>query len=206
MKTTSARFIRSAFSPGDFLVDGMPQVAFMGRSNVGKSSLINSLLGTRGLARTSSTPGRTQAINYFLINERFYFVDLPGYGYAKVPVAIKKEWGPLIENYLARERSLVLCISIVDSRHRPTAQDKQLADWLKDRKSQCAFVATKADKLSNNQLKTTLSDIRSDLGVEEVIPYSSQTRKGVERVWRVIDDSLKKIDSKEGMKGAGQKP
>jgi GTP-binding protein len=207
MKITSSRFIRSAFSVGDFLADGLPEVVFMGRSNVGKSSLINSLLGTKGLARTSSTPGRTQSVNYFLINERLYFVDLPGYGYARVPVSIKKEWGPLIENYLARKRSLVLCISIVDSRHRPTAQDKQLADWLNEKKMPCAFVATKADKLSNNQLKTTLSNIRSELGVEEVIPYSSQTRKGVERVWRVIDDSLKTFDSpKEGMKGAGQKP
>jgi len=184
----------------------LPEVVFMGRSNVGKSSLINSLLGTKGLARTSSTPGRTQSVNYFLINERFYFVDLPGYGYARVPVAIKKEWGPLIENYLAPERSIVLCISIVDSRHKPTAQDKQLADWLRDKKLPCAFVATKADKLSNNQLKTTLSNIRSELGVEEVIPYSSQTRNGVERVWREIDASLKSVDSQVGMKGPGKKP
>src|SRR5260370_41616462 len=102
MKIISSRFIRSAYSPGDFSVDGLPEVAFFGRSNVGKSSLLNSLLGTKGLARISSTPGRTQAINYFLINERFYFVDFPGYGYARVPDAIRKQWAPLIDNYLAQ--------------------------------------------------------------------------------------------------------
>jgi len=190
MKITSARFLRSAVDPSGFPEDDLPEIAFLGRSNVGKSSLINSLLGTKGLARTSSTPGRTQAINYFLINDRFYFVDLPGYGYAKVPEAIRKQWGPLVENYLANRRSLVLCISIVDSRHKPTAQDKQLVTWLKDNDLAYALVATKADKLSNNQLKTTLSESRSVLGVDEIIPYSSLTRAGVERVWRTIDASL----------------
>ena len=190
MKITSARFLRSAVDSSGFPVDDLPEIAFLGRSNVGKSSLINSLLGTKGLARTSSTPGRTQAINYFLINDKFYFVDLPGYGYAKVPEAIRKQWGPLVENYLANRQSLVLCISIVDSRHKPTAQDKQLVTWLRDNDLAYALVATKADKLSNNQLKTTLSESRSVLGVDEIIPYSSLTRAGVERVWRTIDASL----------------
>ncbi|HZS45018.1 MAG TPA: ribosome biogenesis GTP-binding protein YihA/YsxC [Blastocatellia bacterium] len=192
MKITNARFIRSAATPSDFPADELPEVAFLGRSNVGKSSLINSLLGTKGLARTSSTPGRTQAINFFLINERFYFVDLPGYGYARVPEAIRKEWAPLVENYLAQRRSLMLCISIVDSRHKPTAQDKQLVTWLNQKKLAYAVVATKTDKLSNNQLKTTLSKTRLELGVDEIIPYSSLTRAGVERVWREIDAGLNK--------------
>jgi GTP-binding protein len=193
MKINKTRFIRSAFSPDDFPTDGLAVIAFLGRSNVGKSSLINSLLGTKGLARTSSTPGRTQSINFFLINERFYFVDLPGYGYARVPEAIRKQWAPLVENYLAQRPSLVLCISIVDSRHQPTAQDQQLVNLLKQRQLPYAIVATKADKISNNQLRTTLSNARSGLGVDEIIPYSSLTRSGVERVWREIDTNLNKF-------------
>src|ERR1700730_6195600 len=117
MKIISSRFIRSAFSPSDFFADGTPEVAFLGRSNVGKSSLINSLLGARGLARTSSTPGRTQLINFFLINDAFYFVDLPGYGYARVPRDVKKLWGPMVEKYLATRPGLVLSILLTDSRH-----------------------------------------------------------------------------------------
>lgn len=191
MKITSTRFIRSAVSPSDFPKDGLPEVAFLGRSNVGKSSLINSLLGTKGLARTSNTPGRTQAINFFLINERCYFVDLPGYGYARVPQQLRRSWGPLIENYLAERPSLVLSILIVDSRHKPTAQDQQMIDWLLQSELPFALVATKADKLSSNQLRTALKGAQAELGTDQVIPYSSVTRLGIERVWRKIDDSLK---------------
>src|ERR687894_3330163 len=116
MKITSAEFVKSAFSEGDWPCAPLPEVAFLGRSNVGKSSLINSLLGVKGLARTSSTPGRTQALNFFLINRRFRFVDLPGYGFARVPRAVRESWGRTVSDYLAKRASLVLSIHIVDSR------------------------------------------------------------------------------------------
>src|SRR5438477_9015710 len=117
MRVASARFVKSATSPEHYPRDARPEIAFMGRSNVGKSSLINSLLGVKGLAKTSSTPGRTQLINFFLINEAFSFVDLPGYGYARVPGDVKRQRGPMIEKYLATRPNLVLSIVITDSRH-----------------------------------------------------------------------------------------
>ena len=129
MKIISAEFVKSAFTETDWPRDLKPEIAFLGRSNVGKSSLINSLLGVRGLARTSSTPGRTQSINFFLINKRFRFVDLPGYGYARVPRGIRSGWGEMVTSYLAKRTSLVLSIHIVDSRHEPTKLDLQLHEW-----------------------------------------------------------------------------
>src|SRR5215210_2029416 len=130
MKITSAEFVKSAFDRAHWLDDGRPEVAFLGRSNVGKSSLINSLLLRKGLARTSNTPGRTQSINYFLINEAFYFADLPGYGYAKVSKSMRADWGTMAEEYLAGCRRLALCVQLVDARHQPTALDLQLNEWL----------------------------------------------------------------------------
>src|SRR5215813_13174531 len=123
MKITSAEFVRSAFERAHWLDDGRPEVAFLGRSNVGKSSLINSLLGRKALARTSNTPGRTQSINFFLINDSFYFVDLPGYGYAKVPKQMRSDWGKMAEEYLSERKQLALCVQLVDSRHKPTTLD-----------------------------------------------------------------------------------
>src|SRR5215468_11360129 len=117
MRITSAKFVKSAFKKTDWPRDQRPEIAFLGRSNVGKSSFLNSLLGVRGLARTSSTPGRTQLVNFFLINRAFHFVDLPGYGYARVPRDVKKLWGPMVEKYLATRPGLVLSIVITDSRH-----------------------------------------------------------------------------------------
>src|SRR4030095_15281207 len=143
MKIVSAEFVKSAFQEADWPNDPRPEIAFLGRSNVGKSSLINSLLGTKGLARTSSTPGRTQLINFFLINETFYFVDLPGYGYARVPVEIKQEWGPMVEKYLATRKNLVLSIAITDSRHTPTKLDLMMKEWLEARQKPFIIVATK---------------------------------------------------------------
>ena len=158
----------------------------MGRSNVGKSSLINSLLGVKGLARTSSTPGRTQLINFFLINEAFYFVDLPGYGYARVPTEIKQEWGPMIEKYLATRKNLVLSIIIADSRHNPSKLDLMMKEWLEARQQPFIIVATKADKLSSNQLTKQMKQMDAQLGKGKVIPYSAITRRGAERIWRDI--------------------
>jgi GTP-binding protein len=187
MKIKSANFVKSATSLEHYPRDARPEIAFMGRSNVGKSSLINSLLGVRGLARTSSTPGRTQLINFFLINEAFYFVDLPGYGYARVPLDVKKFWGPMVEKYLATRPNLVLSILITDSRHEPTKLDLLMREWLQERGLPFIIVATKADKLTNNRLRANLRRASEVLGKEnELIAYSAVTRSGADRIWKVI--------------------
>src|SRR5690348_8215623 len=126
VKITSAEFVKSAFERDHWVDGNLPEIAFLGRSNVGKSSLINSLLGRRGLARTSNTPGRTQSINFFLINEQFYFADLPGYGFAKVSKTMRADWGKMAEDYLSDRDQLALCVQLVDARHAPTKLDKQL--------------------------------------------------------------------------------
>ena len=186
MKAKSANFVKSATSPEHYPRDGRPEIAFIGRSNVGKSSLINSLLGVHRLARTSSTPGRTQLINFFLINDAFYFVDLPGYGYARVPRDVKKQWGPMVEKYLATRRELVLSIVITDSRHEPTELDLSMSEWLEARGKPFIIVATKADKLSSNQLRANLSRASAVLDTDEIVPYSAVTRSGADRLWREI--------------------
>ncbi|MBV9959276.1 MAG: YihA family ribosome biogenesis GTP-binding protein [Acidobacteria bacterium] len=190
MKISSTEFIKSAFTEEHWPLDGRPEISFLGRSNVGKSSLINSLLGVRGLARTSRTPGRTQSLNYFLINQRFYFVDLPGYGFARVPKAIKAAWGEMAHSYLAKRSELVLSIQIVDSRHEPTSLDAQLNDWLQTQQKPRLIVATKSDKLSNNELRKNIERIRRQLATDEVIAYSAVTRRGRDEIWRAIETSL----------------
>ncbi|HEX8706852.1 MAG TPA: ribosome biogenesis GTP-binding protein YihA/YsxC [Pyrinomonadaceae bacterium] len=190
MKVTGTEFIKSAFEESHWPAGSMPEIAFLGRSNVGKSSLINSLLGVKGLARTSSTPGRTQALNFFLINNRFRFVDLPGYGYARVPKNIRAEWGQMATNYLAKRTQLVLSIQIVDSRHEPTTLDLQLQEWLQHHAKPQALVATKSDKLSNNELRKNLERTKRLLSAEQVIAYSATTGKGRDQVWRAIEEAL----------------
>lgn len=190
MKITSAEFIKSVFVEEEWPRDELPEIAFLGRSNVGKSSLINSLLGVKGLARTSSTPGRTQSLNFFLINNRFRFVDLPGYGYARVPKIIRASWGEMATNYLAKRMQLVLSIQIVDSRHEPTTLDLQLNEWLATHAKPRIIVATKSDKLSNNELRKSLKRAQSVLDTERVIAYSAVTGKGREEIWRTIEEAL----------------
>lgn len=190
MKITSAEFIKSAFNQSHWTTDGLPEIAFLGRSNVGKSSLLNSLLQRKGLARTSNTPGRTQSINFFLINEAFYFADLPGYGYAKVSKTMRADWGKMAEEYLANRDELVLSIQLIDSRHQPTALDKQLNEWLRFHQKNHLIVATKTDKLSNNKLKKSFEEIEESLPGSKIIAYSSLTGKGRDAVWREIADSL----------------
>jgi GTP-binding protein len=196
MKVTSAKFARSAFEESQWPRGSRPEVAFMGRSNVGKSSMINSLLGVKGLARTSSTPGRTQALNFFLINDRFYFVDLPGYGFARAPREVRESWGKLVTDYLAKRDSLVLSIHVVDSRHEPTTLDLQLREWLLSKGRPFLTVATKSDKLSHNESQRNLARARKlldavgrDAGAE-ILPYSATTGRGRERVWRAIEEAL----------------
>ena len=190
MKVTSAVFLKSAFKEDDWPADNKPEVAFLGRSNVGKSSLINSLLGVRGLARTSSTPGRTQSLNFFTINDRFRFVDLPGFGYARVPREIRMTWGEMVTTYLANRRQLVLSIHIVDSRHEPTKQDLQLHEWLVSSNKPRLLVATKSDKLSNNELRKNLQRIARVLEDDGVVAYSAKTGNGRDEIWRAINCAI----------------
>src|SRR5438067_8911385 len=191
MKITNTEFIKSAFDEADWPRDAKPEIAFLGRSNVGKSSLINSLLGVRGLARTSSTPGRTQSLNFYLINQQFRFVDLPGYGYARAPKTIKAEWGKAAEDYLAQREQLVLSIHIVDSRHEPSKQDLQLHEWLQHHQKSHLIVATKADKLSNNELRRNIDRITRIFGIDRVIAYSAITGSGRHDLWNEIEAALK---------------
>ena len=190
MKITTTEFIKSAFEEAHWPVDSVREVSFLGRSNVGKSSLINSLLSVKGLARTSNTPGRTQALNFFLINRQFRFVDLPGYGYAKVPRAIKHSWGELATNYLANRHNLVLSIHIVDSRHEPTIQDLQLHEWLQGNAKPHLTIATKSDKLSQNELRKNLERARRVLGTDGIVAYSATTGFGREAIWKAIENAL----------------
>jgi len=191
MKVTSAEFLKSAFKESDWPRDSLPEISFLGRSNVGKSSLINSLLGVRGLARTSSTPGRTQSLNFYTINGQFRFVDLPGYGYARAPKALKAEWGKAAEDYLSQREQLALSIHIVDSRHRPSKQDLELNAWLRHHRKPNLIVATKSDKLSRNELRKNIDSIALDFDNDEVIIYSATKRKGRDQLWSAIEKSLK---------------
>jgi GTP-binding protein len=191
MRITSAKFVKSAFTETDWPRDNRPEIAFLGRSNVGKSSFINSLLGVRGLARTSSTPGRTQALNFFLINEKFWFVDLPGYGYARAPKNVQAQWSDAAAEYLEKSDRLTLSIHLIDSRHEPTAKDVQLQQWLIHNDRPYVIVATKSDKLSNNELAKNIAHAKKVLNTSNVIAYSSVTGRGANEVWRVISGIIK---------------
>jgi GTP-binding protein len=191
VKVSSAEFIKSAFAREHWVTDRLPEVAFLGRSNVGKSSLINSLLGRKGLARTSNTPGRTQSINFFLINGQFYFADLPGYGFARVSKSTRADWGKMAEEYLADRDQLALCIQLVDARHAPTSLDKQLHEWLVFNKKPYIIAATKADKLSSNNLRKSLKVIEKDLPGSRIFAYSSQNGKGRDELWEALAGAVR---------------
>jgi GTP-binding protein len=191
MKITGAEFLKSAFEEKDWPRDSRPEIAFLGRSNIGKSSLINSLLGVRGLARTSRTPGRTQSLNFFLINDLYHFVDLPGYGFARVPETIRKRWQKLATDYLAKRRQLVLSIQIVDSRHKPAELDLQLHDWLEHHQKSYIIVATKSDKLSQNELRKNIERYKSTFKADKVLTYSATTGVGREELWKKIEAALR---------------
>lgn len=194
MKITSAEFTRSAFEKNHWHADGLPEIAFLGRSNVGKSSLLNALLRRKGLARTSNTPGRTQSINFFLVNGRFYFADLPGYGFARVSKQMRAGWGKMAEEYLADRDELALAIQLVDSRHKPTNLDVQLHEWLVFNQKPHIIIATKSDKLSSNQLRKSLDVIGKALPGSKILPFSAVTGNGKDSVWSEIDNSLKKFE------------
>jgi len=190
MKIVSAEFVKSAVDRRQWPNDKRPEVAFLGRSNVGKSSLINSLLLRKGLARTSNTPGRTQSINFFVINGDIYFVDLPGYGFARVSKSMRADWGKMAHDYLANREELRLSIQLIDARHKPSALDLQLHEWLIFNHKEHIVVATKADKLSSNELARQLRVISAEMPESRVIPYSSQTGKGRNEVWSEIATAI----------------
>lgn len=187
-----AEIAKTAVSPSGYPDTGFPEVAFAGRSNVGKSSLINSLVNRKSLVRTSSTPGKTRTINFFNINDSIYLVDLPGYGYAKVSKEEKAKWGPIIETYLNGREELALVILLVDIRHEPTGDDKLMFDWMKATGSKMVVVATKADKLTRNHANKALAEIRKSLemtGEDILLPFSAETKQGREELWEIIEKS-----------------
>jgi GTP-binding protein len=178
-----AEFTRGASSPEQFPTDGLPEVAFLGRSNVGKSSLINAIAGQRGLAFTSNTPGRTQSINFYRMDDRLYFVDLPGYGYAKVPIAAKNEWARLIEHYLRERSALKLSFLILDARRGWMDKDLDLKAWLEANNHPYIVVASKIDKLNQAEQSHGLKAIRQHA---EPLPFSAVTGRGVREIWQAI--------------------
>lgn len=193
MKIVSAEFIASANEPSQYPEQSLPEVAFVGRSNVGKSSLINTLVQRKGLARTSRTPGCTQQILFYRINSKISFVDLPGYGFAKVPQTVKKQWGPMVETYLKERGALRLVIFILDIRRDPRAEDLDLMNWLRFYNISHVFVLTKIDKLSRGQVKIRESFIKKHLGIRqplEIVPFSAKTGEGKEKIWKVLKDIL----------------
>jgi GTP-binding protein len=193
VKISSARFVKSATRPDEFPRDQRPEIAFCGRSNIGKSSLLNTLTNAHGLARTSSSPGRTQTINFFLIDERMYFVDLPGYGYARVPKAIKSTWGAMIEGYLGNREQLKLTLMLVDSRMPPTESDVLMKQWLDHHRIPNAMILTKADKISRNQLNQALRTGAKTLNTKEIIPFSAVTGTGKDEILTRIRAALDHI-------------
>ncbi|MGO9229883.1 MAG: ribosome biogenesis GTP-binding protein YihA/YsxC [Bryobacteraceae bacterium] len=184
----TSEFIVSAGSVNQFPRDRLPEVAFLGRSNVGKSSLINALTGQKGLAFTSNTPGRTQTINFYRIDGAFYFVDLPGYGYARAPLRVTLEWKKLIERYLETRGSLSLSCLVLDPRRGWMENDLQLKRWLEDRGKPYLVVATKIDKLNQSEQEHGLRNIRQD-GVEP-LPFSAATGRGAREIWQAITKTL----------------
>ena len=195
MKVISAEFIKSAVDPFYYPDDSLPEVAFVGRSNVGKSSLINTLVNRKRLAKTSNTPGRTQLINFFVINNNLSFVDLPGYGYAKVPLSVKKGWGKMVEGYLEGRENLRLVVVILDIRRKPSAEDNQLIEWLRMNNISIVFVLTKVDKYSRGQANISRQKISEHLEVpyDELVPFSARTRYGKDDLWRVIESACSPV-------------
>jgi len=189
----TVKFVLSALDAEQYPRDRRPEIAFVGRSNVGKSSLLNTLLGRKGLAKTSSTPGKTQTLNFFDVNEKVYFVDLPGYGFAKVPKSMKDAWNRVMADYLATREPLRLVVSLVDARHKPSPLDVEMLHLLDEAEVPTLVVATKVDKLKRSHRQRSMNTIRETLGLEKdmlVLPFSSQTREGLKELWQIIDEQL----------------
>lgn len=177
------------------------EIAFAGKSNVGKSSLINALMNRKSLARTSSQPGKTQTINFYNINDEMYFVDLPGYGYAKVSQTEKEKWGKMIEKYLHNSKVLQAVFLLIDIRHEPSANDKQMYDWIMSNGFHPIIIATKLDKIKRSQIQKQIKLIKQGLGVDSetiVIPFSSETKQGREETYDLIDQLLEQFRQEHG--------
>lgn len=199
MKITSAEFIKSATVPSQYTAPTYPEIAFAGRSNVGKSTLINSLTNRKKLAATSSTPGKTRLINFFLLNGAVSLVDLPGYGFARVSKAVRREWGPMVEAYLRNRPNLRLVIVLLDSRRTPSEGDLTLIEWLKAIGNEYLVVVTKSDKLSRNELRKQAALIRTTLGIGEddqgLLFVSAKTGEGKETLWKEIQRRMHPTES-----------
>jgi GTP-binding protein len=182
-----AEFVVSAARPDQFPADSLPEIAFLGRSNVGKSSLLNCLTGHKGLAFTSAKPGCTQLVNFYRVGGQFQFVDLPGYGYARVPKQITAQWKELIEQYLLRRNSLQLCFVILDARRGWMEKDLELKQWLEFHNRRYLVIATKTDKLkSQNNQRQGLAAIRSQSPETEPLPFSAVSCRGAREIWQAI--------------------
>ena len=178
----------------------LPEIAFAGKSNVGKSSLINALINRKSLARTSSQPGKTQTINFYNINDALYFVDLPGYGYAKVSQQEKEKWGKMIERYLHQSNVLKAVFLLIDIRHDPSANDKTMYEWILANGFHPIIIATKADKINRSQLQKQIKAVRQGLGADKdtvVIPFSAQTKQGREEIYEVVDRLMAQPEGEE---------
>lgn len=184
-------FVGSAASPAQFPRDGLPEVAFLGRSNVGKSSLLNALPGARGLARVSGTPGHTRLVNFYRVDDRLYLADLPGYGYARVPEAIRRGWERLVVSYLEARPPLRLCLFLVDARHEPAEADWTLRRYLDALALPWALVATKSDKLARGEALRRREALRAELGAgaRSVLLVSATTGVGIAELWGIIKDA-----------------
>lgn len=173
----------------------LPEIAFAGKSNVGKSSLINTLMNRKSLARTSGQPGKTQTINFYNINQEFYLVDLPGYGYAKVSIEIKEKWGKMIERYLKTSKQLKIIFLLIDIRHEPSANDKNMYEWILYNGYQPVIIATKSDKIKRSQVEKHIKMIRLGLNVSKeatIIPFSSESKQGRDEILELVESYLEK--------------
>lgn len=195
MKIISSDLHAIAGFKWQYPTDDLPEIAFAGRSNVGKSSFINSMINRVNLARTSGKPGKTRTINFYIINENFRFVDLPGYGFAQVSKTEKEKWGKIIEEYLTNRDNLKEIVLIVDMRHEPTNQDLIMYNWIKSIGFRGLVIATKADKISKANWQKNTKVIREKLEIKDVnlvIPYSSEKKMNIDKVWEIFDPILEK--------------
>lgn len=194
IKSTS--FLKSATRPGNYPESSCPEIAFAGRSNVGKSSLLNVLINRKNLVRTSSTPGRTQLINFFDLNGELLLVDLPGYGFAKVPMAVKKQWGPMIRTYLQTRETLAAVVMLFDARRVPRDEDLQLLDWLEEFNIPTIPVITKVDKISRNKRQQQIRPIveATGLPLEAFTLFSALTKDGRDEIWERLEVAIEEID------------
>lgn len=202
MRIVSAEYVISAPGPEQYPEGDQPEIAFVGRSNVGKSSLINKLLNRKALARTSSSPGKTRLLNFYHINKNFYFVDLPGYGFAKVAHEIKSQWGKMIEGYLLKRENLKAVIQLIDIRHAPSKEDVEMHEWLKHYQVPIILVITKADKIPKGKWQKHTKLICQSLNAlpdTPLIIFSSLTGQGRDDVWRALSGYLIEIGKEESL-------